>query len=569
MDAEEFEALTPEEQAKIFHHSTFKERAELIRRSHDPRALTRALSHEELYLLTREMDIEERSEVIRYATLPQLFFISDVDCWKKDRLDPDNFMEWIETLKTSDERVLLQWLLTMDYETVVTGFQKVIRVLKPEWEYAADEILGDTPYFTIDQMYYISVGEENLEMVRRIFEILFENNRGRYISLLEGIMAEVEEQIEEEAYQNREVRLADRGFPDYETARRIYRPMSREEFDQTPKKDSELMKEKVHLPNYPVLWSAERLFLDEVLLAVSEGPQEFLENLHEELAWVSNKVLAGQGIDFSSEDKVKRGIERARFFVSLGLEDLSGGDIKKAQGILAERWCENIFRWGVSLAMALKQRLETVMKNYWHGRKLPFFDFLISPYDKIVQGMLLGVPQYYDLTLKDTADHFRDFKTLADIERVNKSVLQVEKIHEVLERLFPKAFSLFKDSLTESEVSVTGVMVLGTLFARFCLDKKSSLSPLSPEKVKMFVSTSFEIQGSRRQIKNDLRERFLKELFSESENALMNVFWSFIFQELEDELGGIDFSKPLDERFVQCLLLKAPGSLKKSDGNND
>ena len=100
MDAEAFEALTSEEQAKIFHHSTFKERAELIRRSHDPRALTRALSHEELYLLTREMDMEDRCEIIKYATLPQLFFISDVDCWKKDRMDPDHFMEWIETLKT-------------------------------------------------------------------------------------------------------------------------------------------------------------------------------------------------------------------------------------------------------------------------------------------------------------------------------------------------------------------------------------------------------------------------------------------------------------------------------------
>lgn len=567
MDAEEFEALTPEEQAKIFHHSTFKERAELIRRSHDPKALTRALSHEELYLLTREMDIEERSEVIKYATMPQLFFISDIDCWKKDRIDGDNFMEWLETLKTADERVLLQWLLTMDYGTIVTGFQKVIKVLKPEWEYAADELLGDTPYFTIDQMYYVSVGEENLEIIRRVVEILFENNRGRYTSFMEGIMAEVEDQIEEEAYENREIRLADRGFPDYETARRIYRPISREEFDKTEKKNNELMKEKVHLPNYPVLWSAERLFLDDVLLHIGKGPQEYLENLHEELAWVSNKVLAGQGIDFSSEEKVKRGIERARFYVSLGLEDLSGGDIKKAEQILTQRWCENIFRWGISQPSALKERLEAILKTYWNGHKIPFFDFLTHPYDKIAQGLMLGVPQYYDFSLKDTTDNLRDFKTTADVERVKKSVVQIEKIHEMLAASFPKAFALFKDGLEENQV--TGTAVLGTLFARFCLDKKPSLAPLSPEKIKLFVENAFEMHGSRPEIKTSLRGSFIAALHSEQDAPSLTVFWAFIFQEIEDELARLDFAKPFDERFVQCLLIKPPAQPKKSGGTKN
>lgn len=564
MDAEQFEALTPEEQAKIFHHSTFKERAELIRRSHDPRALTRALSHEELYLLTREMDIEERGEVIKYATLPQLFFISDIDCWKKDRIDGDNFMEWLETLKTADEKVLLQWLLNMDYGTVVTGFQKVIKVLKPEWEYAVDELLGDTPYFTIDQMYYVAVGEENLEIIRRVVEILFENNRGRYTSFMEGIMAEVEDQVEEEAYQSREVRLADRGFPDYETARKIYRPISREEFDATPLKNHELMKEKVHLPNYPVLWSSERLFLDDVLILAGKESEESLENIHEELSWVSNKVLAGQGIDFSSEERVRRGIERARFYVSLGLEDLSGGDLKKAVKILMERWCENIFRWGISLPAALKESLEIILKTYWQGHKIPFFDFLIQPYDKIAQGLMLGVPQYFDFSLKDTADNLRDFKTVADIERIKKSVLQIEKIHGALAASSPKSFSLFKDGLEDSQVS--GLTVLGTLFARFCLDKKPSLAPLSPEKIKVFAENVFEMHGSRPQIKMDLRAGFLTAFHGEKDAPLMSVFWSFVFQEIEDELALLDFEKPFDERFVKCLLIKPTSKPKKAGG---
>ena len=105
IDLNEFESLEPEEQAKVFHQTSFKEKGELLLRSHDPMALARSLSQEELYLVAKEMDLEERSEVIRYASLPQLFFIADIDCWKKDRIDPRSFVNWLETLIQADEKL--------------------------------------------------------------------------------------------------------------------------------------------------------------------------------------------------------------------------------------------------------------------------------------------------------------------------------------------------------------------------------------------------------------------------------------------------------------------------------
>ncbi len=537
MDSQEFESLNPEEQAKVFHHSSFKERAELIRHSHDPRSLTRSLSHEELYLLTREMDIEDRSEVIRYATLPQLTFIADVDCWKKDRIDSDNFLEWLETLLAADERILLSWLLTMDYETIVAGFQKAVEVIKPEREYAADEVLGDTPYFSLDDMYYVAVREENLATVRRAIELLFENNKGRYYSLLEDLMSDFADQVEEDAFQNREMRLAERGFPDDETARKIYRPITREEFEKFPLKKN-TPADPSQAPRYPVAWSKDRLFLDDVLLQISKDRTDLLETLHDELAWISNKVIACEGIDFSSEEKVRRGIERARFFVSLGLEALSNGDTPRARVLLEERWCEVIFRWGATSVLKLKDRVNLLVRDYWHGEKIALLDFLTPPYDHVAQGLLRQVPQCYDAEVKSGDVPLRDFKKMQDVASSEASVEQLEKIHQFFKRDYPDAF----------KAEANAFALLGTLFVSFVLKGKPSIAPIAPKDIAAFVEKSKD--------NPKLKENFIETVFTANEKMQAGIFMSFVFEAVEDELGSLDLSKEPDPRFVSCFLVK-------------
>jgi len=229
---EEFEKMEPEEQARIFQESPVSEKADLILHSHEPERLAQSLSQEELYLVTRQMDIEERGEILRYANISQLFFVSDIDCWKKDRFSFPGFLKWLDTLRQSDERRLFVWLAEMDYETVVSGFKGLVHVSKPDWEYAMDEILKDRPYFTLDQQYYIYVKQEDYETVRRAFELMYEHHRGRYAAILEGIIGEMDDVLEEEAYRKRGMRLADRGFPDQESAQSIYRPITEEEFNE-------------------------------------------------------------------------------------------------------------------------------------------------------------------------------------------------------------------------------------------------------------------------------------------------------------------------------------------------
>ena len=563
MNEEEFEKLSPEEQEKVFHHTPFRERQDLLLHSQNPMRLVQSLSREELYLLTQEMDLEERSEVLRYANLPQLFFISDIDCWKKDRLHAKSFLGWLETLLQSDEEKLLAWLVGMDYETVVAGFSYLIRVIKPEWEYPSDELLGDQPFFTLDERYFISVREENIETLRRAVEILFENNRGRYTMILEGILGELEYEIEEEAFQRRAIRLAERGFPDPESARRIYRPLSQEEFDRFPLKNKE--KETVpdgagngaeaprHPPMYMTLWSKERLFLDDVLLLFREEAQEIREGLEEELAWLSNKVIACDGIGFASEERVRRGIERARRFVNIGLEKLSARDLDEAKGILKSRWLEAVFRCAVAELFDVREHARKILDKHWPGEDKHFIEFLGEPFGSIFSGILHNIPEHFDPEVKDHADQLRDFKNLEEAGRARRAVLQIESIHGFFTREFASLIPAFNLEARRGLPRRSFVAVLGTLFVSFTLSGQASFRNLSASSLQNFLKTGFENRGGRQLLRAQPKEKFLHHFYSDSEQALLRPLWALVFEKLEEEWKNFNPSRAPDPRFITSI----------------
>lgn len=536
MDLEEYESLSPEEQAKVFRESLIREKGALLLRAHEPDRMVRALSEEELYLILKEMDLEERSEILRHATLPQLFFVSDIECWSRDRLNPEGFVRWLETLRSADDGRLFAWLLQGDYEMIVTGLKKVIQVHKVEREYAMDEILGDTPYFTLDENYFIAVREQDFETVRRAFEVLFENHRGRYVALLEGVIAEIEEQTEEEAYRVRERRLAEMGFPDAESAHKIYRPLTRGEFESFPRKDprsdapassaptfgSENFRTGV--PNYLTLWSKGRLFLDDALLHLSQEHPEHLEAVQEELAWLANKVIAADGIDFSSEERVRRGVERARSYVNLGLELLAGHDLSRASGLLTERWLETIFRWGMTPVLELRDRVQSLVRAYWEGRSAYLLNFLDPPYEFIFQGLHLPVPEFHDPGIQGEAAALRDFQTPQDLERTRQAVSQVEALHAVLDRKLRGFFSDFRERDPRSDAFRPMNAVLSQLFILFTVSGDFRYRPLVKNEFKEFLKKGL--------VK---KEEFLGLLFTPEEKDLLRPLWSLAFEWLREE----------------------------------
>ncbi len=538
IDREQFKQMSPEEQEAVFRQSSFAEKGELLIRSHDPAGLTRSLSQEELYLMTREMDMEDRSEVLRNATLPQMYFIADIDCWKKDRIDRSGFLLWLETLLAAGTEKTLQWLLAVDYETLVTGFQEVLEVAKPDWEEASDEVLADRPYFTIDDSYYLYVAERDLHIVKRVMELLFENYRGRYAALMEGLLGEDHDMAEEEAYRRREIRLSERGFPDFETARRVYRRITPEEFEAFPKKNKIRDSEMPVMPNYPALWTEQSLFLDQVLALFKAEVPGVLEGIEEELAWLSNKVIAAEGIDFSSETIVRRGVTRARQMVSIGLEIQSGGNLEKARSLVKERWLETVFRITATRLWALRDRAGTVIRTHWDGRRDFAFETLDSAYGYIFRGLFEEIPKCYDPAVVDQVFFLRDFRTLVEVERAEYAVGQVEMLLAWIRAFWEKGILGVLEEVCVFAEAGGFFVILGTVFARFVLDLKPEAAPLSEAAAQRFFKTAFEKHDSRFRLVPGVKTNFLRKNFSPKAQAFLLPVWALVFENLEYALEG-------------------------------
>lgn len=559
MNKEEFEQLNADEQSKVFEKLTVVEKAELFSFSHKPDQLAKTLSCEEIYLVTKALDLEEKCEIIKHASLPQLLFISDLDCWKEDRVQPKLFVHWLETLLEASKQKLFYWFLDMDYEMVLSGFRGLVQVLKPESEYAADEVLGDKSYFTLDNQYYVLAEEENLDTVKRAIEVIYENHRGRYAALMEGLLWEVSDEMEEEAFRMRNMRLQERGFPDHESAIQIYKPLSRNELESFPKKNIVskplLDARKLALPHYLKLWKPEQSFLEDVL-AVMQEHLDVLGHIEEEFAWLSNKVISSSGIDFSSEEVIHHGVQRVRHVVNIGLEHLSQKDVYQAAQILNEYWLELIFRWGMTQLLELQAQASGLVSFYWKGAKKECLEFLSDTHENLFLGLLKKVPQFIPIKQVTDLDSLRDFHCLKEVDETRAELAPIEVMHSFLVSQFPNLFHrIILEKKRNSEKHITLKALMGNLFVSYVLRKKMSVKEISEKEVQEFLNKGFIQADGKKRIKDELRDQFLEKNFTKEQLDVLKPLWQTVFSQIEEEIGGLD-PTALDLRFIASVLHK-------------
>ena len=177
----------------------------------------------DLFLTVKELGIRESVELISLATPEQTIHLLDLDLWKKDQLNPEKIIVWLETLEACGEEKLKQLFDTLDSELVVALFQKLIRVVKvenPDDDFS-EELDKD---FTLDGYYYSQfLSEKNAPLITRLLKFLQADDPLYYQNLLEWIHLRLPLEEEETALQWRRGRLADHGFPDFYDALEIYR----------------------------------------------------------------------------------------------------------------------------------------------------------------------------------------------------------------------------------------------------------------------------------------------------------------------------------------------------------
>jgi len=552
-----YEEMEFEKQKDIFFKSSFAEKGDLLVRSQAPDELANVLSCEEMYLMTRDMDIDARAEILEHANLPQLFFMADLDCWINDQVDAKGFLDWIECLFLADIDKLATWLSRIDYEMLAAGFNQYIQVLKPEHQYAVDEALGDNAYFTLDFLYYVLVDEDNLETVKRALQLLYETNRALYINLLEGLLSELEYEMEEEAFRRRNIRLSERGFPEMDSAMQIYRRMTEEEWSKLPKKElneDSIREDSVIPANYPVLWEKEKLFLDDVLISLAQEPILIIHSLQEELVWLSNKVLACDGIKLASEAKVRGGIERVRRFVNIGLEHRSDSNVDEARVAVKTTWFEYLFRLGFTQIVQLRDQLDQIVKTYWGGDFNVFCSFLGEAYEEACRGLGRDTPLYFDETKRKDGNSHRDFRTIEEVDKMRKFIFVLGELHELLEKALPKVFTVLKIEAKGVEVGTTMAQLIGTLLAQFVLKKKIIFKEITQKQLTQFFNKAFHQKNK----KNFFYKEVLQDFFGALEDGVQNKkdIESFLYPVIdiiESEFREVTDPEEIDPKFLSVI----------------
>jgi hypothetical protein len=454
----------------------------------------------------------------------------------------------------------------MDF--LITGYKKVMRVIKAIPEEVMDEVLQDEEYFSLDFLYHICIRKaDDFQTIKRSVELLFECRKPLYVNLMECIIGEDADETEEEAYLNRQERLSEAGFPERDVAMSIYTPMSRDEWvGLEKKKEKDVRAQMEGHPAAkdvgsirPILHGTDRLFVDDALSAAAQGDPAMRDELDTEIMAVSNKTIslampAGSDLD---EALLKKALLEVKGTLNIALCLLTGTNLEKAAEILRHYWIEHIFRRGFTEIVSLRRRAHALVRRFQPVRMEEFLRFLGTPYEQTLRGLLTLSPSFYDNSGPEGPDRLRAFRVPADLAETEQRLLVIEKILNLL-GLFPDIGRLFEADarINIPREDLTMQAILFTAFARFTSSGEFSVRPLGRAELAAFFKEAFVKNENRRNvISSDLKDRFLSSI-SEALPGHFESVRPFIESSLasaEEELSGLDLSRRPDPRYVRSL----------------
>ena len=217
-----FNSLPVDQQLNIVLGARGKERLRTLFFSDNPKELVQRLPELEIFLTVKEVGRSDAIDLVTLTTPEQFQYLLDLDVWKKDQLDPEKVVHWMEILLESGEERVVEFIRSSDPEFLCLLLITFLHITKLEGE--PTELMDRNLPFTLDREYFITFRKAEIRPVFQPFlEILYRYDTDTYRRLMESLLGELESDIEETAYRFRNARLADYGFPDVEQALEIYR----------------------------------------------------------------------------------------------------------------------------------------------------------------------------------------------------------------------------------------------------------------------------------------------------------------------------------------------------------
>jgi hypothetical protein len=556
-----FNSFPLQRQAEIALQAQGKDRLQYLFLSEHPEQLVQKLPELEVFLTLKEVGERDALELISLTTPEQFQYCLDLEFWKKDRLDPEKILYWMELLIEAGEKKVTQFIQTADPEFVTLLLKNfiIVSVLEEEELEMSDQI----SLFTLDHFYYIDFkGIKTQEIFEPFLKMFYRVDGEAYRRLMDSLIYEIDSELEETGYRLRNGRLSDYGFPAFEESLEIYRFVNPETLRQKAQKENfgEMRNreeaERSNIPFY-LTFREEGPFFSTVLNKI--GAPEERDRLEQEITSLCNKAIVAEGIELSNIAGMERAIKKVHHTLNLGLQYLSREDEVKGIEVLLTLPVLKIFQCGMGTTFLLKKRTEAVLNGPWFGGERENLSFVDRPYSEKFEGLLMKRPALYG------QDGYGDFKDLRDLKEAEIFLDSIEAVT----RFLGDRLNVFPGRLKESDWSsvypqewreITFSTLFLTAFANQILKGRFVFEVIEQERLKDLFLRIFERDEEgkgviRMEIKEGARGGFLTLEADENRRRHLLAFQDFCFDLFEEEYGKIPPEEEVDPRFVKGLLI--------------
>ena len=540
-----------------------------------PAALVHALAEEDLYFLIHEIGPQDALPLIALASGKQLEYLLDQDIWQRDRLHIDALAGWLEQFLRCDPSPdrMTQWLTTEKIDLIEFFLLKSIEVQLREHD--QDPTLFGPGFFSYDHVFYIRIlphpaddaddktPDQHERLVKRLLDHLAEADYVRFQAILMEAAHVLSAEMEEDAYRQRNVRLAEKGFLPFEEAVGLYQPLNLREFPHRAQRRPAPSEEKTYnrslLPMTVI--PADNLFAQALqTLALTEH----LDVIQEEFAALCNRMIVADRQKIQRREALSHVVQKACGYLHLGLQRLQDeatdgkSQHPSAASNLEHYHLESLFRLGYGVALGLKQAAEKWVHNSWFARQGLPLTFWGENWLGVIGGLLLKRPLFFDNY--QTGQMYREFNDREDIDRSKRALEQVQHFDRLLEQLNPAVSA----SLKSGFLSYKNLLL--TMWACHRLSLEGDVRRLTIQEFQPFFRELFQ-QGApprpntRQRIDDALRTEFLHWLADRTARTAADLTASIglslqaLFAELEEDYGRVS-PEQMDPRYISHFLLE-------------
>ncbi len=310
----------------------------------DGRALVRSIPAEDVYATILDVGLADSFEVVQLSTPEQFRTYLDLAVWSRDRLDPLEVLRWLQAARDpDDEEGYAKKIAGLDAEVIELVYKKLARVYDLEEDPDANPagITLEMPEGRFLLEFLVDGVDE--AALRRLTNDLIAANPFEFARFLEAVKWELPTELEETAYQFRQSRLQDLGFPPLEEAVKLFAWLD-------PAKLA---------PVGPTTGLVDpNLRADYVESAFKGLDLHERQVLEAEVRYLVNCALVAEGAEPGDPPAIRRISEQARDYLNLGMEHLCGGDPSRASDAVREHTLKKTFQLGFSLTLQLKRLVE-------------------------------------------------------------------------------------------------------------------------------------------------------------------------------------------------------------------